>query len=193
MTSDLSKTKALAICFRNLKGAKKKDLLSTARALKYLRNLPEYRSNRSVGEQVGVSAEIVRQFIALLDLPAPVRTNLRDGKLGLEQGKLLWQLHRRRPSTIEDTANAMCAMTAMESRDLVEFLIRTPDASVDDALQILEEAKTKIIQDYYVVAMLDETSYESLSSRARKEGVSVNDLVTTVIAHWLEDIGELSR
>ena len=49
MTLTLDKNEALAVCFRNLKGAKAKDLLLTARALKYLRGLPEFRSNRRLG------------------------------------------------------------------------------------------------------------------------------------------------
>ena len=45
LTSD--KNEALAICFRNLKGAKNKDLLLTARALKYLRGLPAFPNKTS--------------------------------------------------------------------------------------------------------------------------------------------------
>ena len=190
INTDFDKTEALAICFRNLKGAKKKDLLLTARALSYLRNQPGCGSNRSVGEIVGVSGEVVRQFIALLDLPADVQAYLQDGKLGLEQGRRLWQLNRQRPSVVEDAARAMSSMTAMETRDLVEYLVRTPDASVQDALDALEEAKPKIAHEYYVVAVLDEETYGSLSSQAKMKRTNVNDLVSTVISDWLKGSSE---
>ena len=109
----------------------------TAQALKYLRGLPAFRSNKSLGEKVGVSGEIVRQFIALLDLPSSIQSCLAQGKLGLEQGRRLWQLSQTRPSVVEDTAQAIGSMTAMETRDLVEYLIRTPTASVQDGLEVL--------------------------------------------------------
>ena len=185
MTAILDKTEALAICFQNLKGAKAKDLLLTARALKYLRGLPEFRSNRSVGQEVGVSGEIVRQFVALLDLPTYVQSYLQKGKLGLEQGRRLWQLNRTRPSIVEDAARVMSSMTAMETRDLVEYLTRTPTASIQDGLDALEAAKPKVSHEYHVDAILDEEAYLSLAAKARHNRVRVNDLVSKVINRWL--------
>ena len=187
MTLTLDKNEALAICFSNLKGSKSKDLLLTARALKYLRVLPEFRSNKCVGDEVGVSGEIVRQFIALLDLPFSVQTYFEQRTLGLEHGRRLWQLQRTRPSIVEEVAQAMVSMTAMEARDLVEYLVRTPSASVQDGLQALEAAKASISHEYHVVAILDEGAYKSLDSCARKQRVRVNELVTTIVNSWLEE------
>lgn len=186
MTSTLDKTEALAVCFRNLKGSKCKDLQLTARALKYLRELPEYPSNKRVGEAVGVSGEIVRQFISLLDLPSSVQTRFERRELGLEHGRRLWQLQQSRPSLVEDAAQAMESMTAMEARDLVEYLVRTPSTSVQEGLQALEAAKSTVSHEYHVIAILAESEYKSLESRARKKKTSVNSLVTTIVNSWLE-------
>ena len=185
MNLTLDKNEALAICFRNLKGAKAKDLMLTARALKHLRELPEYRSNKSLGKKVGVSGEIVRQFIALLDLPSSVQAYLEQGKLGLEQGRRLWQLNRTRPSVVEEAAFEMNSLTAMESRDLVEYLLRAPTSSVQDALDGLEAAKPEVSHEYHIDAILDERSYRSLETRAREQKVRVNDLVSMIIKSWL--------
>ena len=56
----------------------------------------------------------------------------------------------------------MVSMTAMEARDLVEYLIRTPAASVQDGLRALEAAKPEISHEYHVVAILDEEMFKSL-------------------------------
>ena len=183
----MDKNEALAICFRNLKGAKAKDLMLTARALKYLRELPDYRSNKSLGKKVGVSGEIVRQFIALLDLPSTVHVYLEQGKLGLEQGRRLWQLNRTRPSVVEEAALEMNSLTAMESRDLVEYLVRAPTSSVQDAVQALEAAKPNVSHEYHIDAILDERSYRSLETCAREQKVRVNDLVSMIIKSWLAE------
>ena len=187
MTLALEKREALAICFRNLKGTKAKDLLLTARALKYLKGFPEFQANERLGEEVGVSGEIVRQFISLLDLPPSVQTYLEQRRLGLEQGRRLWQLHQARPSVVEAAARAMASMTAMESRDLVEYLIRMPSASVQETLLVLKEAKRNISHEYHVEAVLDENAYEALVAQARKRGASVNDLVSGIVNNWLEE------
>ena len=187
MTMTLDKNDALAICFRNLKGSKSKDLLMTARALKYLRGLPEFSSNKRVGDGVGVSGEIVRQFIALLDLPTSVQSHFEQRTLGLEHGRRLWQLQTTRPSIVDEAAEAMVSMTAMEARDLVEYLVRTPTASVQDGLRALEAAKPEISHEFHVVSVLDEEAYKSLESRARKQKVRVNELVSTIVNTWLEE------
>ena len=183
----LDKTEALAICFRNLKGSKSKDLLKTARALRYLKELPEFGSNKRVGESVGVSGEVVRQFLALLDLPSRVQTHFEEQTLGLEHGRRLWQLQRTRPSLVDEAAQAMASMTAMEARDLVEYLVRTPTGSVQDGLQALEAARPQVSHEFHVVAVLDEKAFKSLEARARKRKVPVNELVTTVVNSWLEE------
>ncbi len=187
MTLALDKREALAICFRNLKGTKAKDLLLTARALKYLKGLPEFQSNKRLGEEVGVSGEIVRQFIALLDLPPSVQSHLEQGTLGLEQGRRLWQLDQARPSMVEDAAQAMGSMTAMEARDFVEYLIRTPSVSVQEALAALEAAKPNVSHEYHVDAALDENAYRALAAQARERRVRVNDLVSMIVNRWLEE------
>ena len=187
LTLDFDKNEALATCFRNLKGSKSKDLLLTAEALRYLKSLPEFRSNKQVGETVGVSGEIVRQFIALLDLPTSVKTYFENRTLGLEHGRRLWQLQQTRPSVVDEVAEAMASMTAMEARDLVEYLIRTPTASVQEGLQALEAAKPETTHEYHVVAILDERAYDSLEARARKQKVRVNELVSTIVNAWLEE------
>ena len=183
----LDKSEALAICFRNLKGSKSKDLLQTAHALQYLKELPEFGSNKRVGDSVGVSGEIVRQFVALLDLPSHVQTYFEERTLGLEHGRRLWQLQKTRPSLVDEAAQAMVSMTAMEARDLVEYLVRTPADSVQEGLRALEAAKRQVSHEFHVVAVLDEQAYKSLEARARQQRVSVNELVTTVVSCWLEE------
>lgn len=139
-----------------------------------------------MGEEVGVSGEIVRQFIALLDLPPSLQAYLAQGKLGLEQGRRLWQLYRARPQVLEEAAQAMLSMTAMETRDLAEYLIRTPTASVQDGLAALEAVKPTVSHEYHIDAILDERAYHLLVTQARERRLRVNNLVSTIINDWLE-------
>ncbi len=187
MSQPLDRNTALAICFGNLKGSKTKDLLRTAKALKYLKGLPEYGSNQRVGQQVGVSGEIVRQFTALLDLPSSVQQYIHTKELGLEHGRRLWQLNRVRPSIVEDAAVAMASMTAMESRDLTDYLKRNPSSSVREALDALEAAKPVTTEEHLVCALVSKSEYEALNVRAQKMRRSVNDLVTSITRLWLEE------
>lgn len=187
MTTLSDKNEALATCFRNLKGAKTKDLLLTAQALRYLRELPEFPSNRRLGESLGVSGEIVRQFLALNDLPEAVQSHFAEGALGLEHGRRLWQLHRVRPELVEEAATAMTSLTAMETRDFVEFLLRVPSSSVPEARQALLDAKPRVSHEYHIDAVLDETQYTLLCSHATNKGLSINAIVSQIVSGWLAD------
>ncbi|MDE2939893.1 MAG: hypothetical protein OXR67_13415 [Chloroflexota bacterium] len=185
MTEEFDRAKALLVCFRNLKGAKSKELLLTARALQYLKQLPEFGSNQSVGEAVGVSGEIVRQFIGLLELPMSTRELLEAGVLGLEHGRRLGQIARSRPEIVDQAAMAMTKMKTMDARDLTEYLVRNPSSTVDEGIQRLEEAKQIVKNQYHVSVVLDEEAYELLTSYSQERQMRLTDLATSIIIDWL--------
>ncbi len=185
----MDKQEALAISFANLKGAKSKDLLQTARALQYLKSLPEHRSNAQVAAAVGVSAEIVREFLALLKLPEDIQELFGQNLLKLEHGRRLWQLSRRRPGILGEAAAAMCDMTAMDARHFVEYLLQYPEVPVQEVKRTIIESKTIIEREYHVVALLPEDEYKLLAQRARTRGVSLDRLVSSIVKQWLDANG----
>jgi hypothetical protein len=181
----MDRDQALAICFANLKGSKDKDLLAAARALQYLKGLPEYGSNAKVGRAVGVSGEIVREFLTLLSFPEEIQQLFEGRQVGLEHGRRLWQLARRRPELLEEVAEAMTDMTAMDSRHLVEYIVKHPELSVREAKRKLLESKTVREREFHVIALLSEEQYRVLVGEARKRGVAVDVLVSSIVQRWL--------
>ena len=186
MNQTLDKGQALAICFRNLKGSKTKDLLLTARALQTLKQLPEFGSNQRVAEAVGVSGEIVRQFIGLLDLPDSVQVYLERGDLGLEHGRRLLQIGKSRPELLGDLAEVMTSMTAMQARDLTEHLIRNPGSSIEESIGAIESSKQIITREFHVDTVLDEKTYLALTAEARKRNLRPTQMASEIINEWLE-------
>lgn len=182
----MDRDQALAICFANLKGPKDKDLLATARALQYLKALPEYGSNAKVGRALGVSGEIVREFLTLLTFPEGIQVLFEDGQLKLEHGRRLWQLGRRRPELLKQVAEAMTDMSAMDARHFVEYILKHPELSVSEARMKLVESKTVTKREFHVIALLSEEQYKLLAEKARKRKVDVDVLVTSIVRRWLE-------
>lgn len=181
----MDRDQALAVCFANLKGSKDKDLLATARALQYLKSLPEFGSNAKVGNAVGVSREIVREFLALLDLPEGVQRLFDTGQLKLEQGRRLWQLARRRPDLLGEVAEAMTGLTAMDARHLVEYILQHPKLSVSESKSKVLGSKTVTEREFHVIAILSEEQYRDLAQEARRRKLPVDALVTSVLQNWL--------
>ena len=81
----------------------------------------------------------------------------------------------------------MTSMTAMEARDLTEYLIRDPEASVDDGVEALEAAKQIVNKEYHIDTVLDEAAYRRLVTHARQRKVRVTDLASTIVNRWLEE------
>lgn len=181
----MDEQEALAICFANLKGSRDKELLKTAEALRFLKGLPPYRSNRTLGHAVGVSGEIVREFLSLLDLPLEVRELLHANRLGLEQGRRLVQLSRSRPRDITEAGRAMVDLTATDSRYLAEQLIKYADVGVSEAREKILGGKTVTRREFHVIARLDETDYRVLKAKAEQEGQPVDEVVTKIVQDWL--------
>ena len=182
----MDRDQALAICFANLKGPRNKDLLATAKALRYLKSLPEYGSNSKVGQAVGVSGEIVREFLTLLHLPEHVQRLFDSGQLKLEQGRRLSQLASRKPDLVTEVAHAMTGLTAIDSRHLVEYILKHPKFSVAEAKKRVLVSKTVTEREFHVIAILSEEQYKDLVQEARRRKLSVDALVTSIVHSWLE-------
>ena len=173
----------LAMAFANLKGSKDKDLIGTAEALQRLKS--HYGSNAKVGEAVGVSGEIVRQFITLLKLPEKFRDLLDQRMLGLEHGRRLWQLARTNPHALAAAANEIRGMTALDGRAFILYLLKHPELTPKEAKQRVLDSKTTTTKEFHVVALLSEDSFRKLRGRAKKLRKSVDKVVTAIVEDWL--------
>jgi hypothetical protein len=185
----MTREEAMAVCFANLKGTRHKDLLKTARALQYLKSLPEYGSNEKVGRAVGVSGEMVREFLVLLRLPEQVQRLLEQRQLTLEQGRRLWQLGRQRPELLQAAADAMTDLSAIEGRHLVDYLLQHPELSVAEAKQRILESKTITEREFHVIAILDEPGYRELQRQSKQRKLAISELVTEIVRNWLQVSG----
>jgi hypothetical protein len=172
-----------AIAFANLKGSKDKDLIKTAEALQRLKS--HYGSNSKVGEELGVSGEIVRQFLTLLKLPQEFRELFDQRLLGLEHGRRLWQLARRRPHALSDAAKEIQGMTALDGRAFVIYLLAHPELTAHEARQRVIDSKTTVTREFHVIALLSEKSFQKLRRHAKRLGKSVDQTVTSIVEDWL--------
>jgi hypothetical protein len=176
----------LAVCFANLKGPKEKDYLATARALQRLKSHPQYNSDSKLGQAVGVSREVVREFLAILKLPDEIQALFGPQGLKLEHGRRLWQLARRRPELQHRVADAMSDLGAHDARYLVEHVLNHPEMSVAEAKRQVLESKTEVRREYHVIAMLSEEDYKALDKAAHLRRQPVDRLVTWIVESWLE-------
>jgi hypothetical protein len=152
-----------------------------------LKRKPEFGANKKVGAAVGVSGEIVREFLTLLDLPETIQKLFAKGGLGLEQGRRLWQVSRARPGDLASVAAVIGGMAALEARDFVDYFLRHPELTAMEAKDRLAKSKTVVEDEYHVVALLSREEFQTLMKKARARRVSPDALVSIVIRGWLKD------
>jgi len=186
----MDEKEAYAIAFANLKGGKDKDVPQTARALRYFRNLPKYKSNKEVGQIFGVSGEIVGEFLSYFKLPEAVQRLFEERKLTqLEQVRRLSQLKRKYPDVLETIVNAAHELSGLKSHDtryVIEYMLRHPEITAQQAREIISRSKTKIEHEYYVMTLLTGDEYKMLRGEALKRNISENALASEIVKDWLQ-------
>ena len=130
---------------------------------------------------------MVRQFLTVLRFPPEIQALFEKGALTkIEHARRLWQLTRQRPELLREMAGAMTTMKAMEARHLVADLLKNPQISITQAQKRMAEAQTVKEEEYNVIAILPKEQYTRLLRTARRQRVSVDRLVTSIVQHWLE-------
>ena len=108
-----------------------------------------------------------------------------QNKLGLEQGRKLWQLGRHRSEILDEVATTLTQMTALDSRALIDYVLGNPNVSVSEAAEIIIHSRGTIEQEFHVVALLSEEDYRRLAESARNREVPADELVTLIVRQWL--------
>lgn len=186
----MERDQAFAIAFTWLKGPRGKPYITVARALERLRAEPEFRSINTLAQQVGVSGQIVREFLSLLSLPSSVQDMLEAQELTLDKGKNLVRLDHKRPDLTVEVAKRLCSVPYQHARDVVDYLIRNPESSIETAFQRVAESKPKTVDEFNIIATLNREEFVLLEASARRRKISPNRLVTEIVKEWIDSAAE---
>jgi ParB-like chromosome segregation protein Spo0J len=180
---ELDEETALAILFTNLKGRKRKDYISTAKACRFLIKL--YGSCPKVAEKVGVSSEIIREFDSLNDLPEEVQKMVAAGTIRLDTGYRISTKIKGEQRQIE-IAKAVAGLGAFDARAIIEFAQKNPDMTADQIRSRVLESKTRKEKIHVFILPLTEDVYKALKSESNKRKISSEKLIEIIIKDWLK-------
>jgi len=183
--SKLDKNTALAVVISSLKGRKKKrlGLLTIAESVRYLSNL--YGSYDAVAKEVGASAEIIREFDSLLDLPAEVKKLILSEKIGLDTGYRISR-HIKDPKKQVEIGRAVSNLNAFDSRALIDYAKRNPNLSVEKCRQQVLKSKTVTEKLHIFVLPLPDEIFGKLETASKELKILPEDLVRKIVEDWLK-------
>jgi ABC-type Zn uptake system ZnuABC Zn-binding protein ZnuA len=180
--NSLDENAALATVFANIRRKKRNnDLITIAKAFEYLVKL--YGSQKSVAEKVGLSTEMVREFLAVLKLPKEVRYLISERKI--DSIDVLREI-----SVLKETKKQIAASEAFvnslskDARDM-KRLIKDAELSVNEAKKTILDAKPKGLHIFFMD--FDNEIYRAIIQHAKVMKVKPAELVREIVLNWLKE------
>ena len=175
--------RAIARLYLNLKGGKRKkdDWVSIATDLKRLSDF--YKSPTETARKLGVSYELVRSIIKILNLPEEVQQLIKEGKILYDAAQRITRL--RSPSKQIEVAKAVAGLTSHQARDIIQYAKRYPDADLADFKRRVTGQKLAKGEVHLMVLPMRGETYRKLQSLSQRHKISTQRLVVSIVNEWL--------
>lgn len=181
---NMDETMADAILLANYKGSKKKtsDLLTIATATRF--KIRQWRSIRKVAEAFGVSAQQVREFNSLLDLPPDVQELFEGHRIGVSKWYELSKLSDSKKQS--EVGRFVVDLGAIDTRAVVDYVRRHPEDPVDACVQRVLESKTVKEDIHVIVVPLNQATFHDLHEESQKLKMPLENLASKLIEEGLK-------
>lgn len=173
---------ALSILFANTKRKKRNEnLLTVAKACEYLVKL--YGSRKAVAEKIGLSSEMIRQFLIVLKLPSEIQKLVSERKIdSIDTVKEISVV--KEPSKQIAMAEKFIGSTTHDVRD-IKRLIKDADVPVETAKKIVLDAKPKGLHIFIID--FDDDTYKEIMRQTKIMKIKPAELVRKIVADWLKE------
>lgn len=186
MAKKINEEKLLAILYSNFtrKGKQKDDWIFIAQKLNELKSL--YGSDEKVAKNLGLSREMVRSTIKLLELPEKIKKLIRSGQLSQDLGWRLLSINNRK--TQIQIATAIIGLSAHDARDMIRYAKNNPEASIINQISRLKKSRQDIQRINLIITTLSDEEYKELHQIAKKKNKSINELISEIVKNWINNL-----
>jgi len=184
----LDEETALSILFANTKRKKRKtDLLTIAKNCDYLVKL--YGSQKAVAEKVGLSSEMIREFLVVLKLPKKIQDLVSERKIdSIDIVREISAL--KEPSRQIVASEAFINSLSKDVRD-IKRLMKDANVSVKNAKKAVLDAKPEELHIF--VMDFDDEMYQAIIENAKASRVKPTELVRGIVMDWLKQKQEKNK
>lgn len=177
---DWNEKSALALLFGNTKRkSRSTDLLTLAHAADYL--VRRYGSQKAVASRLGLSAEMIREFLSALRLPSSVQAMIADRTIDrLDVVRELASLPDAESQV--EAARIVAACASKDVRD-IKRLVKHGGVEVTHAQKAVLDAKPKGFH-IFLIDLSDE-HYRALLNFSRDLSTGPAELARHIIVDWI--------
>ena len=180
---ELDEATALSMLFGNTRKKKRNvDLLTIAKSCEYLVGL--YGSQRAVADKIGISAEMIREFLTTLKLSAPVQELVSSRRI--DSVDIVREL-----SALSDSSKQLAAAETFvntSSKDVrdIKRLVGETKVSIEDAIKVVSVAKPKGLHIFLVD--FDDETYKAIMKQSTLANIKPAELLRSIVTDWLERV-----
>lgn len=171
----------LANLFLNLKGGKKKtdDWITIAKNCQKLEKI--YKSQKTVAEKLGVSYQLIRSIISLLELPNEIKNNIQNRKILFDAAQRL--------NTIEDkkiqinVAKIISGLPSHKQREIILYAKRFKGKGLEKFKKnILKKQETEKV--HVAIIPLKKDIHTKLQKESKKKKSTIQQIILQIIDEW---------
>lgn len=187
MGERINEDKLLAILYSNFSGKGKQinDWIYVAEKLEELKDF--YKSEKKVAENLGISYEMVRSTLKLLDLPEEIRQLVKEDKLSQDLGWRLLGIKNKKNQII--VARAIMGLSAHDARDMIRYARNNPEKSIKKQIKRLEKSKKQIQKLNLVIVTLEEDNYKILKEISKRNNMDPQKMISKIVNNWIKKHG----
>jgi hypothetical protein len=165
------------------------DPISTARQLEALIKVAP---QKEIAKKLGVSQEMIREFLSLLTLPSNVQELVRARKISIDAGYRLSLIGNENYQEALAKSIVARTLTTKEVRGIVQSLLkRNRDMSVSEGVELVVKYRPVVDTEDLVVTSLDRVTFERLKAEAEKRATSVDLLLGEIVRPIIKDPSHL--
>jgi len=181
MMNNLNENNALAIIFANTNRKNRNvDLFTMAECFDHLVKL--YGSRKAVAKKVGLSTEMIREFLIVLKLPIKIQKLVSERRIdSIDVIKEISII--KYPSKQIKAAHAFINSLSKDVRD-IKRLVKNTKLPIEDAKKIILDAKPKGLHIF--IMDFDEETYHAIIRKAKILKIKPAELVKGIITDWLK-------
>jgi hypothetical protein len=179
--NNLNENTAFAIIFANTKRKNRNvDLLTIAKCFEHLVKL--YGSQKAVANKVGLSIEMIREFLIVLKLPIKIQKLVSERRIdSIDVVREISII--KYPSKQIKAAHAFINSLSKDVRD-IKRLVKKSKLPIEDAKKIILDAKPKGLH-IFIMDFNDET-YQAIIKEAKALKIKPAELVKGIVTNWLK-------
>jgi len=172
----------LASLYVNLKGSKtkKEDWISIATKLNKIAKTS--KSRKIVAEELGVSPELIRSILSLLDLPKEAKQLVREGKILFDAAQRLNTIKKENRVNV---SREIVGLKSHQQREIIQYAKKYPNSSLSNyKKRVIVTPKTEKIQ--IAVIPLKEKTFQVLQKECKRRKISLEKILLHIIEGWIE-------